>query len=129
MKKVRANSIKSKLSNRPEYWEQVEFTLYLEQLKKKGVIKVFSAVPNNTWTTSWKQKTKQKAEGVRSGVPDMIIVTHTDVIFVEMKRKNGGIVSESQKEWIEALELTGKVKVKVAHGCDEAKNFINNITK
>lgn len=109
-----------------EFWEQVAVVNYLEILKKKGSVKIFSAVPNNTYTKSWNQKRKQKMEGVRPGVPDLIIVTKRNVLFLEMKKRKGGVVRDSQKEWLETLE--GKRTVaRVARGAEEAIEILKEV--
>lgn len=114
-----------------EYQEQCLVTEYLEILKKKGVIKVFSAVPNNTYTTSFRQKHKHVAEGVRPGVPDMLIVSDRGVLFLEMKRVSGGQLSPYQKEWLQSLQFTKEplLQAKVAKGFTEAKSIIDNFVK
>lgn len=110
-----------------EYQEQCLVVEYLEILKKKGVIKVFSAVPNNTYTKSFKQKRKQVAEGVRPGVPDMIVVSEKGVLFLEMKRVSGGQLSAYQKKWLQSLQFTKEplLQAKVAKGFTEAKSIID----
>ena len=59
--------------------------------------------------------------GVRRGVPDFLIVErHTGkVLFIEMKRRKGGVLSEYQKTWLAALYQNSRV----ARGCAEAKQF------
>lgn len=111
-----------------EYEEQSALVEYLELLKSNGKILLFSAVPNNTFTRSWSQKRKQKMEGVRPGVPDLIIVTHNHVLFLEMKRGHLGKLSEYQKEWLSALP-SKKVLATVAKGFDEAKKVVDTLLK
>lgn len=108
-----------------ELHEQALVVEYLELLQQQGKIVVFSAVPNNMWTKSWSQKLKAKKEGVRPGVPDMIVVTPKKLFFIEMKRIKGGVVSKDQKRWIEAIDSVG-IGVKVCRGSDEAKEFIDS---
>lgn len=111
-----------------EYNEQVAVTNLLEMLKTQGKVVVFSAVPNNTYTKSWKQKLTQKLEGVRSGVPDMIIVLKDKVLFLEMKRTKGGTVSDSQKVWLDAVKDKTTVSA-VAKGFGEAEKIIKELIK
>lgn len=106
-----------------EFEEQALFVEYLELLQAQGKIVIFSAVPNNTFTKSWKQKRKQTKEGVRPGVPDLIIVTTTEVIFMEFKRTKGGVLSIYQKEWIKALPHK-QTEAVVVKGFEEAKQYI-----
>ncbi len=58
-----------------------------------------------------------KAEGVVSGVPDLFIPAWR--LWVEMKRAQGGIVSQQQKDWINYLESCGYSAI-VCRGFDHA---------
>lgn len=112
-----------------------QVTNYLEGLRMSGKVKCYSHIPSSTYTESWSQKNKNKAMGVRPGVPDMLIVTPDRVLFLELKKEKGGVVSIYQKEWIEAINYIAKgtayaqgisqVVAKVAHGWDEAKQEID----
>lgn len=107
-----------------EYQEQCMVVEYLDLLMQQGKVIVFSAVPNNTYTKSWSQLRKQKMEGVRPGVPDLIIVTPTTVLFLEMKRVSGGKIGDQQKVWLEALPHK-EVVARVCKGFDEAKVVVD----
>lgn len=51
-----------------------------------------------------------KATGVKSGVPDVMLPVSVGKwlgLFVELKRKKGGRVSDEQKHWIRALTSNG----------------------
>ena len=109
-------------------------------------------VPNETYTKSHKQRIKNKKLGVSSGVPDLaVVVTNTGtrrvyvetldsddsadydqpisrLVFIEMKRKKGGVTSENQKKWIKTLNEAG-IQTVVCKGCDAAIEFIESITK
>jgi hypothetical protein len=98
---------------------------YLTELQMRGIVKSFSHIPASTFTRSWGVKMKNKAMGVKPGVPDMLIVFESVVLFLELKRKKGGRLSEFQREWIENLKATGKVEVRVACGWDEAKDVLD----
>jgi len=104
--------------------EQQTVVQYLELKGYK-----FSAIPNSTYTKSWKQKAKNKAEGLRAGLPDLLIVLPNLLLFIEMKRTKGGVVSPVQKEWIEELNKIDGVKAIVCKGADEAIENIETITK
>ena len=109
-----------------EHEESKYLAVYLEGLKLNKKIIVYSKIPSETYTTSWKQKGKNKSEGVHRGVPDYIIVTPNTVIFCELKTEKGGVVSPDQKIWIESLE--GKtVKAFVAKGHKEAIHTIESM--
>ncbi|MBF0214202.1 MAG: VRR-NUC domain-containing protein [Magnetococcales bacterium] len=67
-----------------------------------------------------------KAEGVKKGVPDILLPVkrggHSG-LFVEMKRRKHGVVSEDQNWWIANLEENGFMAV-VVKGFDEARTMI-----
>ena len=66
---------------------------------------------------------KLKAEGVRSGVPDLFLaVPKKDYhgLFIEMKKPKGGRVSDSQKEMIDELNQLDYLSV-VCKGWNEAR--------
>lgn len=97
-------------------------------------------------TKSHKQRIKNKKLGVSSGVPDLAVVVPTKAIaeryavsrdyeawygnrlvFIEMKRKKGGVTSKNQKKWIKTLNEAG-IQTVVCKGCDAAIEFIESIT-
>ncbi len=45
------------------------------------------------------------------------------LVFIEMKRKKGGVVSPEQKQWLNVLNLAGIESV-VCRGADEAIRFV-----
>lgn len=44
----------------------------------------------------WQQR---KKEGVKKGVPDLVVFLPRKILFVEMKRMKGSVTSKEQKEW------------------------------
>lgn len=67
-----------------------------------------------------------KAQGMRPGVPDICLPVPNVVntaLYIELKRRNGGKVSEAQRSWIEALNRIGARAV-VCNGWDEAREEI-----
>lgn len=60
---------------------------------------------------------KLKAEGVSAGVPDLFIPEWH--LFIEMKRRKGGSVTEAQSDWIPYLQSVGYT-VLVCRGCEAA---------
>mgnify|MGYP001007545441 FL=1 len=88
--------------------EDQEQEAFVQWLRLKGY--PHFRVPNETYTKSWNQKAKNKKLGVSSGVPDLAVVvpdvwhvygdnvptnTYTGrLVFIEMKRKKGGVTSE-----------------------------------
>ena len=99
--------------------EHEECIALVQYLKIRGI--KHTHINNEMFTNSWKQKNKAKAEGVSKGFPDYCIVIKNKLLFIEMKRVKGGVVSEEQKEWIEKLNGIGKeVEAIVCKGCGEA---------
>jgi hypothetical protein len=103
-----------------EEMEQRVFVHYLELKRLK-----FSSIPNSTWTTSHRQKAKNTATGLRPGLPDLLVIVNSQVIWIEMKRVKGGVTSASQKAWIEALNAAG-TPAYVCAGAEAAIKIIEN---
>jgi hypothetical protein len=69
---------------------------------------------------------RMKAEGVKSGVPDICLPVARrgcHALYIELKRIEGGKVSDEQKEWIDALQAYGNGAT-VCKGWTEAKDVI-----
>ena len=109
-----------------EFEESIVLVQWLEIQKNLGNVLLFSHIPNETYTTSWKQKSKNKASGVRRGVPDYIIVMATGTLcLIELKRVKGGRATPEQLEWIDAFNTCGNsVHAKVCCGANEAIKFV-----
>jgi hypothetical protein len=107
-----------------EYMECLLLVQYLDELKRTGKIKAYTHIPNETYTPSWHAKTKNKNMGVMPGFPDYVVVTNDQVLFIEMKKSKGGVVSDNQKLWLATLDSVGMM-VAVCHGFSEAEDFIN----
>lgn|SRR3990167_3931655 len=107
-----------------EFNECVTLTDYLEVLKKQKKIKLFTHIANETYTTSWNQKRKNKQMGVKKGFPDYVVLTNKDILFIEMKRVKGANPTIEQQEWIEALASLG-LKARVCKGFELAKKFVD----
>lgn len=130
------------LANIDNPTEDQEQEAFVQWLRLKGY--PHFRVPNETYTKSWNQKAKNKKLGVSSGVPDLAVVvpdvwhvygdnvptnTYTGrLVFIEMKRKKGGVTSANQKQWIKTLNEAG-IQTVVCKGCDAAIEFIESITK
>jgi len=72
---------------------------------------------------------KLKSTGMKNGFPDLILFvknkSKTDsILFIEMKRQKGGVVSEEQKIWHQDLCKAGYA-VGIARGCDSAIRILN----
>jgi hypothetical protein len=111
-----------------EFQEQCNLVIYLELKHLK-----FSKIAQETYTTNWGVTTNNKKSGLRKGVPDMIIIipgkNKNNLIFIEMKKKKGGTVSQEQKEWQEELNKCVGVESFICHGFDEAKELIDSLLK
>lgn len=67
-----------------------------------------------------------KAEGYRAGTPDLFLAVARKGfhgLHVEMKRKDGGRLNESQKEMLFLIGEQG-FSTAVAHGADQARKII-----
>ena len=108
--------------------EEDEQAVLVEYLELKGLR--FSAIAQSTYTKSWKQKMKNKKMGVRSGLPDlMVIIPNPEqniLLFIELKRIKGGAVKQSQNEWIDELNKVEGVIAKICYGAEEAIKFIES---
>lgn len=85
-------------------------------------------VPNER--ASRKTRGRLAKQGVRSGVPDYIILhpfTHEGALYsgvaIELKRRKGGRLQESQKQWLDRLNKVS-MWAEVCHGFDEARELL-----
>ena len=106
--------------------EQRVVVQYLQLLESQGKVLWFSSVPNSTFTKSWSVKRKNKEQGLRPGMTDLIVIFSDNVLFLEMKRIKGGVLSAAQKTCIAALESAGQI-VCIAKGADEAIKSIDQM--
>jgi hypothetical protein len=99
--------------------EDAEQRVFVQWLEHVGL--PFFRVPNETYTKSWSQKAKNKALGVKPGVPDLFVfVPGKYVIAIEMKRTKGSATSQAQKDWIAVLNTIPGCQAFIAKGADEA---------
>ena len=105
--------------------EEQEQALLVQWLELKGL--VFSAIPNSTYTTSYKVKARNTAMGLRKGLPDILVIVGSKLVFIELKRTEGGVISSYQRKWITDLHECNGVIAGVCYGYEEAKQFIQNI--
>lgn len=71
---------------------------------------------------------RQKQMGLAEGFPDLIIFAKNaehNCLYLEMKRKKGGRLSDEQKEWLQWLD-ENDYAVGVAKGYDSAVRVLNN---
>ena len=108
-----------------EHEEQVEFIQWCD----RNNVTVF-AIPNGSHKSK-AAANKFKAEGLRSGVPDLMIPIAKNGyngLFIEMKRIKNSATSENQKEWILLLRDLG-YKAEVAKGADMATEIAEEYLK
>jgi len=87
-------------------------------------VRVF-AIPNGGHRGA-SQGAALKAEGVSPGLPDLFVPEW--LLWVEMKREAGGIVSPVQRDWIAYLEGIGH-RVIIGRGFEDAKRQIEGVKK
>lgn len=100
-----------------EHLEQVRLVSWFR--RNYPGVRIF-AIPNGG-ARSGPQGASLKAEGVSPGVPDLFVPEW--LLWVELKREKGGVVSPVQRDWIEYLESIGH-RVIVGRGFDDAKRQI-----
>lgn len=101
-----------------EHEEQREFVSWFRKTFNKTRI---LAIPNGGARTL-ATASRLKAEGVSPGVPDLFIPAWG--LWVEMKRKKHGAITEEQRDWIYYL-TDNQYHCIVAKGCDDAIQQIN----
>lgn len=103
--------------------EQVALVDYLELRGLK-----FTAIPNSTYTKSWQVKRRNTRLGLRPGLPDLLVILpNVGLVFIELKRQKRGVVSETQKEWIVALNTLPGVEAHVCKGAKAAIDVIESL--
>lgn len=88
-------------------------------------LKLMFAIPNGGARTGI-AGAMMKAEGVKKGVLDILLPVRRgghSGLFIEMKRRKRGVVSDDQKRWIGGLEEQG-FACAIARGFDDAKAVI-----
>ena len=103
-----------------EHAEQVAF---VARCRRENIF-VFS-ITNGVNLSDSKQRfaeiEKLKAEGLVKGIPDLFIPQYK--LFIEMKRRDGGVVSESQKKVHKILRGLD-YKVEVCNGAKQAYDVL-----
>ena len=116
----------SKTIAAPEHIEQVRLVSWFRYNFKEPDYIIF-AVPNGGFR-GIKEAKRLKDEAVKSGVSDLIILTHGKVIFLEMKKLNGKL-SDKQKEFNENVEYLGFVSIVGYGATDASKKILKELTK
>jgi hypothetical protein len=119
--------------------EDNECMILVEYLNLRGLL--FTHLANETpagkyvggvWMPNFATLKRNKAMGVNKGFPDYVIIIPAErakdgrarLLAIEMKREKNGWISREQKIWIMALSMIEGVEATVAHGYEEAKEFI-----
>lgn len=74
---------------------------------------------------------RMKAEGVKPGVPDICLPAARGPwhgLYIELKRRKGGRLSDAQRRWLEALRKQGYAAY-VCFGWKDAADLIENYLK
>lgn len=69
-----------------------------------------------------------KRQGVKAGIPDVCLPVARGgygALYIELKRRERGVVSEVQSDMIAALRETGN-RVEVCYGWDDARSVIED---
>lgn len=104
-----------------EFEEQVALRQYCD-IKRYA----YFAVPNETYTTSYNQKRRNRAKGVVKGVPDFWCIVNGHLVAIELKRVKGGRASPEQVDWIDRLRDVGVLAI-IAKGADEAIAYLERL--
>ena len=102
-----------------EHLEQVTFVSFFKE--KYPNVRIFS-IPNGGFRHKATAQ-KLKIEGVSSGVPDLYVPEWK--LWIEMKRKKGGSLSPSQKDWIKYLEEVGDTVI-IGKGWESARDGVES---
>lgn len=112
--------------NPPEENEQIALVQWLRIHKI-----AFAHIPNEGMHKVQYRK-KQKKLGVQAGIPDLLVFdqppNYPDNVgaAIELKRREGGHLSERQRHWLVKLERRGW-KVAVCRGAGEAIEFLESL--
>lgn len=118
-------SMKSKCRLNPK--SSRPFSLGGDAERKYPELALMFHIPNEG-KRSWMTGGRMKAEGLKSGVPDIFLPVPRGEfhgLFVEMKRTKGGTVSDCQKLWLHDLQKQGYCAA-VCRGWYEAAECIKN---
>lgn len=109
--------------------EEIDFSNYC---KARGL--VHWHVPQETYTTSWAQKSKNKAMGVLEGVSDHWVRVPLKtggygLVVIELKRLWGNTPSDAQIKFIHQMDEINNVAPVCCYGAEEAIAVIEEIEK
>lgn len=106
-----------------EHLEQTAFINWFNGIEKFRDLIIFS-IPNGG-KRGFKTASKLKKEGQLSGVSDLqILLPNGKTVFIEMKKQEGGRLSDAQIDFINKSQSLGHTVI-VAKGCNDAsKQFL-----
>ncbi len=99
--------------------EAQEQAILVTWLERQNILHY--AIPNGG-RRSMGEAMQLKRTGLKPGVPDLCIPMASrgfHALYIELKRADGGVVSEAQRYWIDELSRAGN-QAMVCHGADEA---------
>jgi hypothetical protein len=113
--------------------EAQEARTFMQWMKLKGLR--FTHIKNESFTKWSRESGKVRnlqavfdyQDGVSAGFPDFaIVLPGKGMLYIELKRPKGGVVSDAQAEWIEALSALPSNAAAVCRGYDEAKAMVES---
>lgn len=81
---------------------------FLEVLLNQGKIMFYTHINNNMYTNSFKQKSKARRMGVKSGTPDILVITNAGLVLLFELKAPKGVLSDSQKQLFQDYKNKGK---------------------
>jgi len=107
--------------------ESQEAETLVAWLRVKGI--TFMHIPSETGSSpeARRRAIRMKRQGVVRGFPDYVIaLPSVGVLYVELKRVHGSVVSQEQKDWLYLLNKCPGTQAVVAKGAKEAIKFIES---
>lgn len=106
--------------------EAEEAKVFVAWLRVKGYR--FYHAPSETGSSpeARRRAIRMKQQGTVPGFPDYLIIKNNKLIFVELKRLKGSVVTPVQREWLAALAATG-AQCAIAYGSQEAIQFVESV--
>lgn len=109
-----------------EHQEQVALFEWAAWMAKRiPELHLMHAIPNGG-KRDIRTAARLKAEGVKPGVPDIFLPVPRGGkhgLYIELKRRKGGVISKAQEAWIRALTNQGYMCA-VCHGAEAARDEI-----
>ena len=112
--------------------EQATYTQWLDIKKIRyfavpNVVKLAGALKTKKQKIRfWQQR---KKEGVKKGVPDLVVFLPKCMLFVEMKRTKGSSTSDEQAKWVEFINKFDYAEAVIAKGAEAAIKITESLLK